>query len=138
MWYAGKHEDHQSHVGDTVVIPLKPHTEIPLVLASLDMAETPEMHAGWKPYDDMFEAFCRESGGLDIHAALSQDDIDAFAPLMNWLEEPVELRLTRDELWKLHGAFDHFYWHHRPNCQVTEGVWNVLSQAVGSLDRPPE
>lgn len=119
-------------------IPLKPNTEIPLVLQSINMAGLPEMSAGWGPYDTMFEAYCREAGGLSIHPDLQPDDVNDFAPLMNWLENPIEVSFTRDELWKVHGVFDYFYWHHRPTCPVTERVWNLLSQAVGELDTPPE
>jgi hypothetical protein len=136
--YTEPHEDHLTARDTTVVVPLKPNTELPLVLQSIDLSGLRDEGRAWMVYDMLFETFCREAEKLDVHPRISSQDLEAFAPLMNAVEEPIEFRMTPQDLWKLHGAFDAYYWRYRPDCQVSEGVWNILSHAVGNLEGPPE
>lgn len=137
MCYTGAHEDLRDSKGATVVVPIKPNTELPLVLQSIDLSGLYHEGKGWLLYDTLYEAFCKENDNLNVHDAIEDQFLADIAPFMHWVEEPINFHMSPQDLWRLHGAFDHFFWNHRPDCHVSEGVWHILSNAVGDLEGPP-
>lgn len=128
MWYSSGMSE------PTVTLKVKPATEATLLLRGLALAGLTgsDLHTRLSEID-------RTAGIFTVlPSSLSQEDLDAFGPLMQWLEEPVPFALTHDELWRLHGAVDTLYRQHRPTCRVTKRVWDALSHVVGDLDGPPE
>lgn len=134
MWYHEEHDESYTP-GDGVVIPLKPHTELPVVLSSLDMSG---FSTGWVVFDNLLRVFQSASDGLEIHENITKADLDAFEPLMHWVEPPTYFRMSPQTLWRVHGAVNDYFFRHRPDCDVTEGVLTLLSAAVGSLSGPAE
>jgi len=117
----------------SITIPVKPSTEIPLVLQALQLGG----EGGSELYRRL-SALKGEDGIFVVHPSITKKDLDAFGPLMSWLEDPIDILFTREEVWRLHGFFGYFYWARRPNCTVTRDFWGTLTHAVGSFDGPAQ
>lgn len=134
MCYNTVYEDHPKPAPRGIVIRLRPQTEIPLLLYSLEHDGASHMPL----YRSLRQLHLKAARELEVHHDITSADLLNFFPMMHALEEQIPVTMTARELWAVHGALDHYFWAKRPDCKVTAGVLELFSTAVGDLDHPPE
>ncbi len=123
------------------MIWLKPHSELSVALDALAAYEGSDVGVdieGPSPtYATMVDVY-NHCDPLDVHPALTYDDLLSFIPMLHELEQRVGVPLDHDDLWYLHSVLDwYLYDILEEDSWVVRAVYDVVTAGVAALDRPP-